>query len=133
MSDLYKGSLLLADYLNEYANVSATLRRIQREKGVIATERGWKLATEEDFRTAISESPIRTVEDRFRGADAGMMKEVVKFPETVARLNQVAAIANGGDLITFKRARNEMDRLLHGKDTELNFPEPEFNPNLLQI
>ena len=66
MSGLYKGSLLLADYLNEYAGVSVALMCIQKGNGVIATERGWKSANEGDFRHAISQSPLMTVEDRPR-------------------------------------------------------------------
>ena len=62
MSDLYKGSLLLADYLNEFCGVLVALSRIQHEKGIPAQHRGLKSADEKDFRTAIAKAPIRTVE-----------------------------------------------------------------------
>ena len=133
MSDLYKGSLLLADYLNEFCGVLVALSRIQHEKGIPAQHRGLKSADEKDFRTAIAKAPIRTVEERFNGKDPSMMVEAKRFPETVARINKIAALANEGDLITFKRVFNEMERLMHGKNVPLAFPEPEFNPDHLEI
>jgi hypothetical protein len=132
MSELYASMDSLTDYINEYANISAIVQMIRIERH---EDHGYGIGdNNNDLRKALDEYPIKTVDERFQNTSPKLREEMRKFPEKVARLNNVATLANCcTDITPFKRIRNEVDRLLYGKSGRLPFPEPEFNPEQIGL
>jgi|GEM_PF-4267449 len=88
---------------------------------------------------------VRTVEERFsKDSDQRSqprLEAAKTIPHKVERINMLANVLNTTtDVTTFKRAYNEMDRIVYGainlrtgKKRDLMYPEPEFDPDLLGL
>ena len=63
-----------------------------------------------------------------------MKKYVEDRPKKIERVNKVVGILNTtNDVTEFKRAENELVRLIMWKDHQLMHVEDEFNPDLLKV
>ncbi len=111
---IYERESLLVDYGNEYSPSHLGID----ENGNIYRD-----------------SLVRTVEERFseksRQASESRLEAAKAMPRKVERINMLAGILNTTtDVTTFKRAINEMNRIVYGEDIMIKrgvmYPEPEL-------
>ncbi len=115
--DIYAPGGFLNDYLNAILSVGVN------EKGKICRGK------------------VKTIQERYLdnpNAEDDWKAEFEEYirqkPKKVERVNELANILNTTDDVTlFKRAYNEILRLIYRKDISLKYKEPEFNPDLLEL
>jgi len=138
---LYEPICRLADYAKEYAELHAIIQSTRTARGVTSPKVRDDLGTMtlQELNAARQKYKIRTVEERYPPNDSdpehkvvdGLRGEIDGNPEKVKRLNQMAALANNcRDVATYKRAFNEVRRILYGKNA-IVFDDPASNPDLL--
>lgn len=132
--DLYGKCFPLGDYINEpfgvwtystdFGNAEITIEGLQKVK----KRKGLLLKTVAQRYYANGSPNKAKIGDR-------MDRAIKNHDLKVSRLNRIAILVNSQpeDVTLFKRAHNEIIRLLYGKGEDLFYPELDFSPDLLQI
>jgi hypothetical protein len=140
---LYEPAGDLNDYINEYDQIHSMIRVARDARGITDDRARDNLGTITllELEAALEKYRVRTVGERYFSKDSrqaitedrAMIEEIKKNPEKVARLNQMAALVNNHpDVETYKRAFNEVWRILRGKDApRYGFTDPASDPDLL--
>ncbi|MES2314682.1 MAG: hypothetical protein V4524_01965 [Patescibacteria group bacterium] len=115
--DIYARGDLLNDYFNEIMYVG-----VNREGKI--------------YRDKVKTIQEHYFDDPYAKADwkAEFEKYVKEKPKKVERVNKLVNILNTtNDVTLFKRAYNEILRLIYDREVSLMYPESEFNPDLLEL
>ncbi|MFA5842038.1 MAG: hypothetical protein WC835_03745 [Candidatus Paceibacterota bacterium] len=138
--DVYAPSFRLHDFFNEMVGLIMSICSDRPNKPFTAA------FTLKEARHAISIRKMQTVEQRYLlpggsyyypGDSAEFRKwkaEIANYPLKVSRINAVVGVINDcKNLTDFKRAMNELNRLLYGKSADQYFKGSRFDPDKLKI
>ncbi len=104
------------DYLNTYAGIAMDLKNRS-------------FPTSYDLNQLLQETPIISISEKYKD-NPEMQKALKAHPKKVRRLNKLSTHVDSG-ITKFMRITNEVTRLVRGKNAELFFLDPKFNPDFV--
>lgn len=130
--DLYERADWLRDFRNDLTSIMILDGEIVRSSEIKTLQD--RFASIPSGRHGDTEVNGENVQISMDDHDRRFKEEMNLHRDKVDRINALVVVLNtSDDILNVKRATNEVLRLIGGKDARLLYPEPEADPNLLEL